>query len=151
MKTLNNTSIQVVDALNQLLADHQVYYQNLRGLHWNVKGTLFFALHTQFESYYNQASETVDELAERILMLGGQPFHTMNEFLAHAGLTENSSISDGKKAVELVLKDSEYLLTGVKSALLQAAEVSDEGTQAMLSEMVSGYEKQIWMLKAFLG
>ena len=68
MKTLNNTSIQVVDALNQLLADHQVYYQNLRGLHWNVKGTLFFALHTQFESYYNQASETVDELAERILM-----------------------------------------------------------------------------------
>ena len=40
-------------ALNDLLANYQVFYQNLRGLHWNVKGQKFFELHAKFEEFYN--------------------------------------------------------------------------------------------------
>ena len=60
----------VVASWQQLLADFQVYYTNLRGFHWNIKGHGFFVLHGKFEDMYNNAAEKVDELAERILMLG---------------------------------------------------------------------------------
>ena len=59
--------------MKQLLADYQVFYTNLRGFHWNIKGHGFFVLHGKFEDMYNNAAEKVDELAERILMLGGEP------------------------------------------------------------------------------
>ena len=62
---------KVVESLQQLLADYQVFYANLRGFHWNIKGHGFFVLHSKFEDLYNNAAEKVDELAERILMLGG--------------------------------------------------------------------------------
>lgn len=59
-----------IELLNSLLANFQIYYQNLRGFHWNVKGNRFFVLHAKFEELYNDAIEKVDELAERILTLG---------------------------------------------------------------------------------
>ena len=60
----------VVASLQQLLADFQVYYTNLRGFHWNIKGHDLFVLHSQFEKMYDDTAEKVDEIAERILMLG---------------------------------------------------------------------------------
>ena len=56
--------------LNQLLANFQRYYQNLRGIHWNIKGKRFFDLHIKFEELYTDANTKVDEIAERILTLG---------------------------------------------------------------------------------
>ena len=79
MKTLDYLHLDasavsnVVASLKQLLADYQVFYTNLRGFHWNIKGHGFFVLHGKFEDMYNNAAEKVDELAERILMLGGEP------------------------------------------------------------------------------
>lgn len=70
MKTLNYIKLNesgvanVVSALHQLLADFQVYYTNLRGFHWNIKGHGFFVLHEKFESMYDDAAEKVDEIAE---------------------------------------------------------------------------------------
>ena len=46
--------------LNELLANFQIYYQNLRGLHWNIKGRSFFELHVKFEELYTDAQEKVD-------------------------------------------------------------------------------------------
>ena len=60
-----------IHALNILLSNYQTYYQNLRGVHWNIKGKRFFELHVKFEELYNAAQEQVDEIAERILTLGG--------------------------------------------------------------------------------
>ena len=74
----------VVASLKQLLADYQVFYTNLRGFHWNIKGHGFFVLHGKFEDMYNNAAEKVDELAERILMLGGEPENKFSEYNATA-------------------------------------------------------------------
>ena len=96
MKTLNYIKLNesgvanVVSALHQLLADFQVYYTNLRGLHWNIKGHGFFVLHEKFESMYDDAAEKVDEIAERILMLGGVPENKFSEYLKVAKIKEVS-------------------------------------------------------------
>ncbi|WP_346856988.1 DNA starvation/stationary phase protection protein [uncultured Draconibacterium sp.] len=146
-----NTKNQVVaEKLNSLLADYQIYYQNLRGLHWNVKGNMFFMLHEKYEELYNQASEVIDEIAERILMLGGQPFHTFGEYLKNAQLKEAVNVSDGKEGVEIVLNNTEYFLKRFNEILVQAQEAGDEGTAGLMSEWIGFAEKQIWMLKSYL-
>ena len=94
MKTLDYIHLdavaagKVVEALQQLLADYQVFYTNLRGFHWNIKGHGFFVLHSKFEDMYNDAAEKVDELAERILMLGGVPVNKFSEYLKVAKVKE---------------------------------------------------------------
>ena len=62
MKTLDYLHLDasavsnVVASLKQLLADYQVFYTNLRGFHWNIKGHGFFVLHGKFEDMYNNAT-----------------------------------------------------------------------------------------------
>jgi len=147
MKTNNQA---VIEKLNKLLADYQIYYQNLRGMHWNIKGQMFFALHAQFESYYNESAEVVDEIAERILMLGGQPMHSYGEYLATASLPEVKNVSEALPAVKNILESSEYFLNSFNDLLATANENDDEGTAAMMSDWIAATEKRIWMLKAFL-
>ena len=81
---------KVVDALQQLLADYQVYYTNLRGFHWNVKGKDFFVLHEQYEKMYDDAAAKIDEIAERILMLDGVPAHNFSQYLQLAKVKETA-------------------------------------------------------------
>ncbi len=153
MKTsVENTTVAsaVSEQLNQLLADYQIYYQNLRTLHWYAKGRTFFALHSKFEEYYNEASEVVDELAERVLMLGGKPTHSFAQYIQASRLTETEAISDGTAAVNVVLANSEQLLNAVKETFKLAGDAGDEGTVALLSELIGSTEKRIWMLKSFL-
>ena len=109
MKTLDYIHLdavaagKVVEALQQLLADYQVFYTNLRGFHWNIKGHGFFVLHSKFEDMYNDAAEKVDELAERILMLGGVPVNKFSEYLKVAKVKEVSGVSCADEALENVL------------------------------------------------
>ncbi|MBQ8225148.1 MAG: DNA starvation/stationary phase protection protein, partial [Bacteroides sp.] len=91
---------EVVAGLNQLLADFQVYYTNLRGFHWEIKGHGFFVLHSKFEELYDDAAEKVDELAERILMLGGTPENRFSEYLKKAHIQEISGVACGSDAVD---------------------------------------------------
>ncbi len=153
MKTsVENTTVAnaVSEQLNQLLADYQIYYQNLRTLHWYAKGRTFFALHGKFEEYYNEASEVVDELAERILMLGGNPSHSFAQYIQESRLAETEAISDGTAAVNAVLANNEQLINAVKETFKLAGEAGDEGTVALLSGLIGSTEKRIWMLKSFL-
>ena len=106
MKTLDYLHLDasavsnVVASLKQLLADYQVFYTNLRGFHWNIKGHGFFVLHGKFEDMYNNAAEKVDELAERILMLGGEPENKFSEYLKVARVKEVSGVSCGDEALK---------------------------------------------------
>ena len=148
MKTENQN---VIEKLNKLLADYQIYYQNLRGLHWNVKGAMFFMLHEKYEELYNQASEVIDEIAERILMVGGKPLHTFGDYVKTATLKEIANVSDGKEGVRAVLENTKFLLNSFTEILTEAQEAGDEGTAAMMSEWIGAAEKQIWMLESYLG
>lgn len=147
MKTKNQ---ETVERLNKLLADYQIFYQNLRGLHWNIKGPLFFQLHTKFEEYYNESAEVIDEIAERILMLGGQPLHTFGDYQEVATLEQLKNVSDGTQAMKSVLNSYRFFLKEFNEILAIASENSDEGTVGMMSEWIGHTEKRIWMLEAWL-
>ncbi len=80
--------ITITDKLNQLLANYHVHYQKLRNFHWTVYGKNFFELHRQFEGMYNEAKVQIDEIAERILILGTRPLGTLNAYLSTATVKE---------------------------------------------------------------
>lgn len=108
---LNASAVNgVVNSLKSLLADYQIFYANLRGLHWNIRGRAFFVLHAKFEELYDNAAAKVDELAERILMLGGEPENRFSEYLKTARLQEVSGVSCPDEAVKLVLESLGHLI-----------------------------------------
>ncbi len=66
---------KLADALNELLSNYQIFYMNVRGYHWNIKGENFFELHAKFEELYDDLLLKIDEVAERVLTLGHRPAH----------------------------------------------------------------------------
>ena len=96
-------TIKLAEKLNLLLADYMVFYQNTRGLHWNIKGEKFFELHVKFEELYNDLILKIDEIAERILTLGGVPMHTFEDYLANAAIKSAKNVTDAVPSVKLIL------------------------------------------------
>ena len=140
-----------IELLNVLLSNFQVYYQNLRGLHWNIRGKRFFELHVKFEELYNQAQLRIDEIAERVLTLGGTPLHTFDDYLKNNHLVVAKNITNDDEAVEVIVKSLASLLTIEREILEKAGEINDEGTNSMMSDLITEQEKDIWMMQAFLG
>lgn len=155
MKTLDYIKLDasavsnVVSELQQLLADFQVYYTNLRGFHWNIKGNQFFVLHSQFENMYNDAAEKVDEIAERILMLGGTPVNKFSEYLKIAKIEEVDDVTTADECLKNVLNTYSYLIESERKILSLASNASDEATVALISDYLKQQEKTVWMLCAY--
>ncbi len=142
-------SKEMVTELNVLLSNFQVYYQNLRGIHWNIRGKRFFELHVKFEELYNDAQLKVDMVAERILTIGGNPLHTFEDYIKHNKLQVGKSISNDEKAVQLIIDSLSDLLKIERELLNKSDEINDEGTNAMMSDFISEQEKTIWMMRAW--
>ena len=135
--------------LNILLSNFQVYYQNLRGIHWNIRGKRFFQLHVKFEELYNDAQQKIDEVAERVLTLGATPLHTFEDYIANNRLTVGKNISKDTDAVHLVMESLADLLKIERVILEETAKIGDEGTNSMMSGFITEQEKTIWMMKAW--
>jgi starvation-inducible DNA-binding protein len=142
--------LDVTEKLNILLADFQIHYMNLRGLHWNIKGRKFFLLHEKFEELYNNTNDVVDEIAERILTIGLIPLHTFDDYLEKKTINIIKNISDGDDAVRLLLNDLNGLLSQEREILELASDNNDEGTASLMGDLISDQEKLIWMLNAYL-
>lgn len=155
MKTLDYLQVcekkanSIVNELQQLLADFQIFYSNLRGLHWNITGHGFFILHEKFENMYDDAADKVDEIAERILMLGGKPENRFSEYLKVAKVSEVNGITCGDAAVEHILDAYKYLMGAEKEVLKVAEEAGDVVTVDLMTGYLKEQEKMVWMLVAY--
>lgn len=149
---LNKEKAEILSSkLNLLLADYQVFYQNLRGFHWNIKGADFFELHLKFEELYNDAQIKIDEIAERILTLEGKPLHTFQDYIEVSEVKIASNISNGKEGVKIALNNFQMILILEREIMDIAGEAGDEGTNTLISDYISQTEKTVWMLSSFLG
>ncbi|MFL9843752.1 Dps family protein [Flavobacterium rhizosphaerae] len=135
--------------LNILLSNFQVYYQNLRGIHWNIRGKRFFDLHVKFEELYNDAQLKIDMVAERILTLGAVPLHTFDDYVTNNKLTVGKNVSKDTEAVGLIMESLSGLLKIERVILEESAKIEDEGTNSMMSDFIKEQEKTMWMMKAW--
>ncbi|MEH7081623.1 Dps family protein [Neobacillus drentensis] len=142
---------QLVSVLNKQIANWSVLYTKLHNYHWYVKGGQFFTLHVKFEEFYNEAGIHVDELAERLLAIGGKPAATMKEYLEISSIKEASGNESADEMVESIINDFSIIIGELKEGMSFADENNDETTGDMLLAIHSGLEKHVWMLTAFLG
>ena len=156
MAKLNSIGLEVekskalAEKLNELLADYSVFYQNVRGYHWNIKGDKFFELHDKFQELYEDFFVKIDEVAERIRTLGHTPNHKYSDYLKEAKIKESSEVSDGTQDVKDVLESFEIIITLQREILDLSADANDEGTNALMSDYISEQEKLVWMYTAYL-
>ncbi|GGF83429.1 general stress protein 20U [Paenibacillus albidus] len=142
---------QLQAALNRQTANWSLLGVKLHHYHWYVKGAQFFTLHAKFEELYNEAAAYVDELAERVLAVGGQPASTMRQYLALSELQEARGGEDAKEMVGQLVKDFTAIGGELKEAITAAEEQNDQPTADLLIGIRSSVEKHVWMLTAYLG
>jgi len=145
-----NKSEKLAAALNVLLANYAIFYQNARGYHWNIKGEKFFELHLKFEELYNNLLLKIDEVAERILTLGHTPQHRYSDYKTISEIKESAKVSDGLAAIGEVLNAYQAIISLQRSLLTLSADAGDEGTNALMSDYIREQEKLVWMYSAFL-
>ncbi len=145
-----NVANQIASKLNVLLADYQIYYQNLRGFHWNIQGKRFFILHEKFEELYTHTAQTIDDIAERILTLGSTPFHSFEDYLTNAHIKAEKNIHDSETAAQIIIQNLNHVISHQRQIIKLAADGADEGTIGLISELTTYQEKNIWMFNAWL-
>ncbi len=141
----------VHEALVRLLADEHVLYVKTRNFHWNVTGLQFGVLHELFEKQYDALAEVIDEVAERIRILGGVAPGSMKEFLKLARLDEQpGGLLEAEKMIAILLGDHESVIRSLREAIRVADEAGDAGTNDFLTGLLEDHEKTAWMLRAHL-
>lgn len=143
-------SKQLAEKLNKLLANYQIFYMNVRGYHWNVRGPQFFELHVKFEEQYNDLLLKVDEIAERVLTLSHRPLHSFSDYLKNSEIKEAVNVTDGKTCVEGLLEGYKLLISMQREVMELAQEANDEGTATLMSDYITQQEKTVWMFSAWM-
>ncbi len=141
---------KVVEGLEQLLANMQVYYTNLRGYHWHVKGKDFPVLHEQFEKMYDDVADKIDVLAERLLQLNVQPENRYSQVLKKSQIKETTLMTSADEILPEIMDNYKTLIALERQIIESASEVGDETTVAVISDFLVGQEKTAWILTSIM-
>jgi starvation-inducible DNA-binding protein len=143
-------TITLEQVMNQQIANWNVLYTKLHRFHWYVKGPYFFTLHAKFEELYDEAAGTIDELAERLLIVGRMPISTLKEYIQYATIEETSENLTAEEMVQTIVNDFSKIISELKSGKEAAEQVNDEVTSDMFTELIEKLSKHNWMLTSFL-
>lgn len=148
MDNLENQKL--INFLNQLLSNYFVLYVKLHRYHWYIKGENFFVLHDYFEQQYLEIGEKLDEVAERIIMIGGRPLATMSKYLKETTLEEANADDTEEEIILQLIHDFEKVVMEIRSIGIPLTdEYQDESTNDLLIGLQRNFEKELWMLRAY--
>ena len=147
----NREDHPVVQYLQCQVANAFVLYANYKHYHWQTFGPHFRDLHLMFDEFAKEVLETVDDMAERIRMIGQdvQPVQltqmqdTANVHSAAAGQSTHEMIEEADANLLAVIKD-------MRDAAKAAEQSHDPGTVDLFSKIVQIHEKHEWFLRQIL-
>ena len=140
------------ELLNEILADTTVLYALYKKHHWNVSGPTFYQLHLLFDKHAEEQAALIDEIAERVQMLGGiavgDPRHA-------ADLTTIERAPDGAEDVPAMLtrllKAHREIIGKVRAGIEATEESKDWGTNDLLmGDVLRRHEMQVWFVAEHL-
>ena len=138
--------------LNIYLANQSVLHTKLHNLHWYVLGEGFFTIHVKLEELCTLMAQDMDAVAELLLSSGYKPVASLK---AQLDITTIEELSDEKinarKAMEIVLSDFKKMKEQAKNLVSLADENKKQAIVDLMSGYVGQFEKDIWMLGAYLG
>ena len=146
----NTPTSPVVEALRRQVANAVVLQANYKQYHWRTYGPLFRDLHRLFDEFAEAVSQTVDELAERVRMIGQDPPASLSEMLSLASVGSAVPGSSVREMIEEANRHSLIVIAEFREAARVAEEHDDPGTVDMCSRFVQIHEKQEWWLRDML-
>ena len=138
------------DSLNLVLADSYALMSLTHLAHWNVEGPGFFALHTAFQTQYEELFIAIDEIAERIRALDAYAIGGLGTHAAAARMKEFASPLPQEEYVRNLLAANEKLVKDAVRARDLAGAANDPETQDLMTERITLHQKTLWMLNSFL-
>jgi starvation-inducible DNA-binding protein len=139
-----------IKILNQILSNEFVVYVQTLNYHWNLIGPQFNDYHKLFDDQYGQLFKFIDELAERVRMVGGIAHGTMAAFIQHATLKEDGGdIPTPRQMVKNLLAQHEEVIKKLRGGVNETAQDNrDMGTSNLLTMLLEKHEKMAWMLRS---
>lgn len=141
---------EIAQGLSRVLADSYTLMLKTLNFHWNVKGPMFRTLHLMFEEQYNELLPAVDQVAERILVLGHPAPASYAAFAKLARIDEETGVPAAMEMVESLKNGHEAVARTAREALPAAQDAGDEATVDLLVQRMQTHEKTAWMLRALL-
>ncbi|GEP45751.1 Dps family protein [Brevifollis gellanilyticus] len=150
MKKDSTHPTELTDSLNQVLADSYALLSLTHLAHWNVEGQGFFALHTAFQTQYEELFTAVDEIAERVRALNAYAIGGLSRLAEVAQMEEFVSPLSQEDYVKKLIKANEKLLSDAVKCRDLAGNTDDAETEDLMINRVTLHQKTVWMLKSFL-
>ena len=140
--------MKLEQCLNELLSDLNVFYRKLQNYHQDIQGNDFFVIHSKLEEYYDEVNEQIDEVAEHILILGGQPLGTMKDYMENTSIVEAENKKIKSDAIfHNIVNDLGMLLKKVTEIKEEADAQKQYATSSLMDKYIEDYSKKTWMLK----
>lgn len=138
--------------LNQQVANFAVLTEKLHHYHFYVRGNSFFTLHNELREEFKYSFGLVDDFAERLMQVGGEPVTTLKEYLELTTLKEDQKeAKDAHSMVESVVKDYTQLVQELKKGIELADAANDPASEDFFVGIITYYEDRIWQFNSFLG
>lgn len=139
----------VIDLLQERLADSIDLSLQVKQAHWNVRGPNFIALHELFDEVYETVEEAMDDIAERLIQLGGSADGTVKSVAKRTGLKDYPlKITSGKDHVEALSDALAAFGKAVRAAIDTSDKLGDKGTADLFTGVSRGIDKKLWMVEA---
>jgi starvation-inducible DNA-binding protein len=150
-KTVNKKAdTGLSDSLNQVLADTYALMALTHLAHWNVEGPGFFALHTAFQTQYEELFIATDEIAERVRARGDYAVGGLGKLAGLAQMREFVAPLTQENYVRRLIAANEKLLKDAATARDLAGAANDAESQDLMIGRITLHQKTVWMLKSFL-
>jgi starvation-inducible DNA-binding protein len=147
-----SSRIKAIESLNSRLADCKDLQTQTKQAHWNVKGPNFIALHELFDKINEDVEDYVDEIAERVVQLGGVALGTARIVAKRSSLAEYpASAVDGQDHVEALSTALACFGKTARLAIEEANELQDLDTADLFTEVSRGIDKCLWFVEAHAG
>jgi starvation-inducible DNA-binding protein len=147
----SKTRHSIVKLLNARLADAIDLSMQAKQAHWNVKGPNFIALHELFDQIAEHVDTHVDELAERITILGGTAQGTLKAVAINTNLKPwPEKIVSGRQHVEALANALAQFAKATRAAIKESDDLSDEVTADLFNEITAKTDKNLWFVEAHL-
>jgi starvation-inducible DNA-binding protein len=146
----NTPASPIVVALNRQVSNGFVLYANYKQYHWQTYGPLFRDLHQLFDEFGDAVRESVDEVAERVRMIGQDPPTGLSDMLNMASVASAGPHQTVREMVAEARDNALVVIAELRSAAALADERGDPGTVDVCSRLVQIHEKQEWWLRDIL-
>lgn len=145
------TRAAVSELLNARLADLLDLGLQAKQAHWNVKGPQFIALHELFDSVAAEVTPFIDDVAERIVALGGTAEGTVGVIAKRTTLPAYpTNITSGRDHLEALSSAMAKVAKSIRAAIDQADELHDADTADLFTGISRNLDKQLWFVEAHL-